>query len=82
MGKEQILNEVMSENMKARQEAEAKLNRLIKQMDHLERARREEESPLLQAAYEKKVRQNPETFFGSPPSSSLREGGAANPEKL
>eukprot|EP00884_Botryococcus_braunii_P006914 jgi/Botrbrau1/16223/Bobra.0066s0009.1 len=58
MGKEQILNEVMSENMKARQEAEARLNRLIKLMDHLERARREEEAPLLQAAYEKKLEED------------------------
>ncbi len=66
MGKDQILNEVMTEAMKARQEAEAKLNRLIKTMDHFERARREEETPLLAAAYEKKVRYPPHPSLFSP----------------
>ena len=45
----------MSEQSRAREEAEKKMGRLIKQQDHLERARREEEAPLLEAAYAKKV---------------------------
>lgn len=46
---------VLSEQSRAREEAEKKMGRLIKHMDHLERARREGEAPLLEAAYAKKV---------------------------
>ncbi len=37
----------MSEQLKQQQELQRKLAKLGKQMDHLERARREEEAPLL-----------------------------------
>jgi translation initiation factor 3 subunit A len=37
------------------QELERKLARLAKNMDHLERARREEEAPLLEAAYQARL---------------------------
>lgn len=36
-------------------EVERKLARLAKNMDHLERARREEEAPLLEAAYQARL---------------------------
>ena len=41
----------MSEQLRERQESERKLARLIRQMDHFERARREEEAPLLQVGH-------------------------------
>lgn len=46
---------MLSEQSRAREEAEKKMGKLIKHLDHLERAHREEEAPLLEAAYAKKV---------------------------
>ena len=40
-----------------KEEAEKKLQRYIRQLDHFERARRDEEAPLLEAAHKKQVRQ-------------------------
>jgi translation initiation factor 3 subunit A len=51
-----INREVMSEQLKQQQELQRKLAKLAKQMDHLERARREEEAPLLVQAYEHRIR--------------------------
>lgn len=48
--------QVISEQQRARDEAEKKVHALSRRMDHLERARREEESPLLEAAFQEKVR--------------------------
>lgn len=51
MTKAELMQEALAEQVKERQEQERKLAKLIKQMDHLERARRQEEGPLLEAAY-------------------------------
>jgi hypothetical protein len=50
------LQEVLTEQLKQQQELQRKLAKLGKQMDHLERARREEEAPLLLQAHEAKVK--------------------------
>ena len=46
----------MEEENKARIEQAKKMDALIKRMDHMERARRENEAPLLQEAYAQKVK--------------------------
>ena len=51
MTKAELMQEALAEQVKERQEQERKLAKLIKQMDHLERAKRQEEAPLLEAAY-------------------------------
>lgn len=50
-----LMQEALSERLKEAQELERKLARLAKNMDHLERARREEEAPLLEAAYQARL---------------------------
>ena len=47
--------QVRSEQQRAKEEAEKKLQKYIRQLDHFERARREEEAPLIQQAHEKQV---------------------------
>ncbi|KAG1677861.1 hypothetical protein FOA52_008625 [Chlamydomonas sp. UWO 241] len=49
--KDEMVHKVMSERLKEQQEMERKLNKAGKLLDHMERARREEEVPYLQAAY-------------------------------
>lgn len=44
----------MSERIKEQQEMERRMARLAKNMDHLERARREEEAPYLEAAWKER----------------------------
>lgn len=51
-----INQEVLSEQLKQQQELQRRLARLAKQQDHLERARREEEAPLLADAYQAKLK--------------------------
>jgi translation initiation factor 3 subunit A len=51
-----LCQQVISEQQRARDEAEKKVHALSRRMDHLERARREEEAPLLEAAFQEKVR--------------------------
>lgn len=51
-----INQEVLSEQLKQQQELQRRLARLAKQQDHLERARREEEAPLLAAAHQAKLK--------------------------
>jgi len=55
LDKRQLMEDALTEQIKERQETERKLQRLSKQMDHLERARREEEVPLLKELYQKKL---------------------------
>lgn len=50
------LQEALEEENKARIEQAKKMDLLIKRMDHTERARRENEAPLLQEAYAQKVK--------------------------
>ncbi|XP_074311613.1 eukaryotic translation initiation factor 3 subunit A-like [Silene latifolia] len=52
MSKQEIMEVVLQEQLKERQEMEKKLQKLAKQMDYLERARREEAAPLIEAAYQ------------------------------
>jgi len=56
LDKRQLMEDALSEQIRERQEAERKLNRLVKHMDHLERAMREAEVPLLKAAYAKQLK--------------------------
>ena len=51
-----VLCQVITEQQRARDEAEKKVHLLHRRMDHFERARREEEAPLLDAAFAEKVR--------------------------
>lgn len=50
------MQEALEEQNKARIEQAKKMDTLIKRMDHTERARRENEAPLLQEAYAQKVK--------------------------
>jgi hypothetical protein len=49
------MREAICGQMKERQELERKVHSQARKADHLERARREEEAPLLQAAYEERL---------------------------
>lgn len=53
--KQTLLDMAMSEQMKERDDREKKLNKLSKTMDHLERAKREESAPLIEAAYQQRL---------------------------
>ncbi|PKU82417.1 Eukaryotic translation initiation factor 3 subunit A [Dendrobium catenatum] len=50
--KEAILEMALSEQLKERQEMEKKLQRFAKTMDYIERAKREEEAPLIEHAFQ------------------------------
>jgi translation initiation factor 3 subunit A len=73
--KQILMEEALSEQMKERQEMERKLQKLSKTMDHLERAKREEERPLIENTYLKRL-EDDEKFYQEqqevPLSSSLR----------
>ena len=47
--------QVRSEQQRVKEEAEKKLQRYIRQLDHFERARRDEEAPLIEAAHQRQV---------------------------
>lgn len=53
--KQTLLDLAMSEQIKEREDREKKLNKLSKTMDHLERAKREESAPLIEAAYQQRL---------------------------
>ena len=55
LDKRTLMEDAIKEQIKERQEMERKLMRLAKMMDHLERAKREEEVPLIEAAYKVKM---------------------------
>ena len=55
LDKRTLMEDAIKEQIKERQEMERKLVRLAKSMDHLERAKREEEVPLIEAAYKEKM---------------------------
>ncbi|KAG2695703.1 hypothetical protein I3760_07G025200 [Carya illinoinensis] len=50
--KQTIMEMALSEQLRERQEMEKKLQKLAKTMDYLERAKREEAAPLIEAAFE------------------------------
>lgn len=53
--KQTLMEMALNEQLKERQEMEKKLQKLAKTMDHLERAKREEASPLVEAAFQKRL---------------------------
>jgi len=60
--KQILMEQALHEQLKERQEMERKLQKLAKTMDYLERAKREEEAPLIEAAYQKHLVDD-EIFF-------------------
>ncbi|CAO2204881.1 unnamed protein product [Urochloa humidicola] len=53
--KEAIIQLALNEQLKERQEMEKKLQKLAKTMDYLERAKRQEEAPLIEQAFQKRL---------------------------
>lgn len=53
--KQALMELALNEQLRERQEMEKKLQKLAKQMDHLERAKREEAAPLIEAAYQQRL---------------------------
>lgn len=53
--KQAIMEMALSEQLRERQETEKKLLKLAKTMDHLERAKREEAAPLIEAAFQQRL---------------------------
>uniref|UniRef100_A0A0E0JDF0 Eukaryotic translation initiation factor 3 subunit A n=1 Tax=Oryza punctata TaxID=4537 RepID=A0A0E0JDF0_ORYPU len=53
--KEAVMELAMNEQFKERQEMEKKLLKTAKQMDYLERAKRQEEAPLIEQAFQKRL---------------------------
>ncbi|GAB4848520.1 Eukaryotic translation initiation factor 3 subunit A [Ancistrocladus abbreviatus] len=53
--KQTLMELALSEQLRERQEMEKKLQKLAKQMDYLERAKREEAAPLIEAAYRQQL---------------------------
>ncbi|CAH1441890.1 unnamed protein product [Lactuca virosa] len=53
--KQTLMEMALNEQLKERQEMEKKLQKLAKTMDHLERAKREEASPLVEAAFQQRL---------------------------
>ncbi|KAL0730747.1 hypothetical protein Bca4012_026841 [Brassica carinata] len=53
--KQTVMERALSEQLKERQEMEKKLQKLAKTMDYLERAKREEAAPLIEAAYQRRL---------------------------
>lgn len=62
LSKQLLMEEALSEQIRERQEMERKLQKLAKTMDYLERAKREEERPLIEEAYHKRL-QDDERFY-------------------
>ena len=55
MTKQNVMQMALTEQVKERQEMEKKLQKLAKTMDYLERAKREEAAPLIEAAYQRRL---------------------------
>ncbi|AEE83010.1 putative protein [Arabidopsis thaliana] len=53
--KQSVKERALTEQLKERQEMEKKLQKLAKTMDYLERAKREEAAPLIEAAYQRRL---------------------------
>ncbi|XP_054781160.1 eukaryotic translation initiation factor 3 subunit A [Prosopis cineraria] len=53
--KQTLMEMTLTEQLRERQEMEKKLQKLAKTMDYLERAKREEAAPLIEAAYQKRL---------------------------
>lgn len=55
MTKQTVMELARSEQLRERQEMEKKLQKLAKTMDYLERAKREESAPLIEAAFQQRL---------------------------
>ncbi|XP_061341479.1 eukaryotic translation initiation factor 3 subunit A-like [Gastrolobium bilobum] len=55
MTKQTLMELTLTEQLRERQEMEKKLQKLVKTMDYLERAKREEAAPLIEAAYQQRL---------------------------
>lgn len=55
MDKKEIMEWSLLEQVRERQEMEKKLQKLAKTMDYLERAKREESAPLIEAAFQQRL---------------------------
>ncbi|TYI40509.1 hypothetical protein ES332_A02G168300v1, partial [Gossypium tomentosum] len=53
--KQTLLEQTMSEQLKERQEQEKRLQKVAKTMNHMERAKREEAAPLIEAAFQRRL---------------------------
>ncbi|XP_043699412.1 eukaryotic translation initiation factor 3 subunit A-like [Telopea speciosissima] len=53
--KQTLIELALSEQLRERQEMEKKLQKLAKTLDYMERAKREEEAPMIEAAYQKRL---------------------------
>ncbi|GMI65401.1 eukaryotic translation initiation factor 3A [Hibiscus trionum] len=53
--KQTLLERAMNEQLRERQEQEKRLQKVAKTMDHLERAKREEAAPLIEAAFQQRL---------------------------
>jgi len=53
--KQALMELALNEQLRERQEMEKKLQKLAKQMDYLERAKREEAAPLIEATYQQRL---------------------------
>nr|XP_043635306.1 eukaryotic translation initiation factor 3 subunit A-like [Erigeron canadensis] len=53
--KQSLMELAMQEQLRERQEMEKKMQKLIKTMDHFERAKREEAAPLIEAAFRRRL---------------------------
>nr|GEV18039.1 eukaryotic translation initiation factor 3 subunit A-like [Tanacetum cinerariifolium] len=53
--KQALMELAMQEQVRERQEMEKKMQKLIKTMDHFERAKREEAAPLIEAAFQRRL---------------------------
>lgn len=53
--KQTLMELALTEQLRERQEMEKKLQKLAKTMDYLERAKREESAPLIEAAFQKRL---------------------------
>ncbi|KAJ4849474.1 Eukaryotic translation initiation factor 3 subunit A [Turnera subulata] len=53
--KQALVERALNEQLRERQEMEKKLQKLVKTLDHLERAKREEAAPLIEAAFQRRL---------------------------
>lgn len=60
LDKRQLMQDALQEQIRERQDMEKKLNKLAKQLDHFERAKREEEAPLIEEHYRKMLERDQE----------------------
>lgn len=55
LSKQALMQLALTEQLRERQEMEKKLQKLAKTMDYLERAKREEAAPLIEASFQQRL---------------------------